>query len=149
MNDNAESSGDRRLLTWLVLAAIAVLAAGGTWFALRRQPAPAPVVQAAGEGEETPAMRAARLGAIDSTQKRAWVDAIPDLDLSRMSPAQRELFLRVANTRDCTCGCGFTLAACRRFDSECDVSGPRAAALAESVAAGLVRDTGGLRRRPD
>jgi hypothetical protein len=146
MNDNSGSSGVRRLPPWPVLAAVAVLAAGGAWFALRRQPAPAPVVQAA--GEETPAMRAARLGAIDSTQKRAWVDAIPDLDLSRMSPAQRELFLRVANTRDCTCGCGFTLAACRRFDSECDVSGPRAAALAESVAAGLVRDTGGLRRRP-
>ena len=73
--------------------------------------------------------RALRLAAIDSTQKSEWVDDIPDLQLSAMSPVARGLFLRIANGRRCTCGCGFTLAGCRRFDSECELSGPRASAL--------------------
>ncbi|MEQ1832581.1 MAG: hypothetical protein ABL977_05950, partial [Candidatus Eisenbacteria bacterium] len=72
--------------------------------------------------------RALRLAAIDSTKKTAWVDDIPDLELAALSPAARATFLRIANGRHCGCGCGFTLAGCRRFDTECEVSGPRAQA---------------------
>ena len=86
-------------------------------------------------GEDVVA-RALRLAAIDTTKKREWVDDIPDLDLAALTPAGREVFTRIANGRACTCGCGFTLAGCRRFDSECEFSGPRAGALYDSVRAG-------------
>jgi hypothetical protein len=92
--------------------------------------------------------RALRLAAIDSTHKRDWVDDIPDLDLAALTPEARETFLRIANGRRCTCGCGFTLAGCRRFDSECEVSGPRAGALYDSVRAGRIARADGFRRRP-
>jgi hypothetical protein len=92
-------------------------------------------------GEDVVA-RALRLAAIDTTRKKKWVDDIPDLELASLSPAARETFLRIANGRACTCGCGFTLAGCRRFDSECDVSGPRARALFDSVRAGRITSAG-------
>ena len=95
----------------------------------------APVAAPDEAGEDVVA-RALRLAAIDTTKKRAWVDDIPDLDLAALTPAERELFTRIANGRACTCGCGFTLAGCRRFDSECEFSGPRASALYDSVHAG-------------
>ena len=87
------------------------------------------------EGEDVVA-RALRLAAIDSTHKKEWVGDIPDLDLAALTPGARATFLRIANGRMCTCGCGFTLAGCRRFDNECEVSGPRAQALFDSVRAG-------------
>jgi hypothetical protein len=98
-------------------------------------------------GEDVVA-RALRLAAIDTTRKKKWVDDIPDLELASLSPAARETFLRIANGRACTCGCGFTLAGCRRFDSECDVSGPRAQALFDSVRAGRITSAGGFPAGP-
>lgn len=98
-------------------------------------------------GEDVVA-RALRLAAIDTTRKKKWVDDIPDLDLASLSPAARETFLRIANGRRCTCGCGFTLAGCRRFDSECDVSGPRAQALFDSVRVGRITSAGNFPERP-
>jgi len=92
--------------------------------------------------------RALRLAAIDTTKKKEWVEDIPDLDLASLSPGAREVFLRIANGRRCRCGCGFTLAGCRRFDSECDVSGPRAQALFDSVRAGRVASAEGFPERP-
>lgn len=83
--------------------------------------------------------RALRLAAIDSTKKTGWVDDIPDLELTALTPAARATFLRIANGRRCGCGCGFTLAGCRRFDTECEVSGPRAQALFDSVRGGLLK----------
>ena len=88
-------------------------------------------------GEDVVA-RALRLAAVDTTKKREWVDEIPDLDLAALTPAEREVFTRIANGRACTCGCGFTLAGCRRFDSECEFSGPRASALYDSVHSGTL-----------
>ena len=98
-------------------------------------------------GEDVVA-RALRLAAIDTTRKKKWVDDIPDLELASLSPTARETFLRIANGRACTCGCGFTLAGCRRFDSECDVSGPRAQALFDSVRAGRITSAGGFPAGP-
>jgi hypothetical protein len=76
------------------------------------------------------------------------VDDIPDLDLAALTPAERELFTRIANGRACTCGCGFTLAGCRRFDSECEFSGPRASALYDSVHAGKLTRADGYPAKP-
>ena len=92
--------------------------------------------------------RALRLAAIDTTKKKAWVDDIPDLDLAALTGPERERFLRIANGRRCTCGCGFTLAGCRRFDSECETSGPRARALYDSVRAGQITSAQGFPERP-
>ena len=98
-------------------------------------------------GEDVVA-RALRLAGIDTTRKKQWVEDIPDLELASLAPAARETFLRIANGRRCTCGCGFTLAGCRRFDSECDKSGPRARALFDSVRAGLLTSADGFPVRP-
>src|SRR5215510_2757341 len=141
-----------------VLAVVGVLAAAGlaAW-SLRgsfqmpvREPRraavdPVPV----DDGGEDVVARALRLASIDSTKKQEWVSDIPDLELVTLTAKQRELFLRIANTRRCNCGCGFTLAGCRRFDSECEVSGPRAKALFDSVHAGLLTSAEGFPERPD
>ena len=86
---------------------------------------------------------------IDSTEiKTGWRDEVPGVDLATLAPAQRDLFLRVANTQKCTCGCGFTLAGCRTYDTTCPVSGPRVRALADSVRRGWIASARGLRARP-
>ena len=100
-----------------------------------------------GDGEDVVA-RALRLAAIDTTKKQQWVDDLPDLDLATLTSGQRETFLRIANGRRCGCGCGFTLAGCRRFDSECETSGPKAEALYDSVRSGRVSSAAGFRGRP-
>jgi hypothetical protein len=112
-----------------------------------REGAGAPAGGDVDAGEDVVA-RALRLAAVDSTKKKEWVDDIPDLELASLSPAAHETFLRIANGRRCRCGCGFTLAGCRRFDSECEVSGPRAQALFDSVRTGLVASAEGFPERP-
>ena len=93
---------------------------------------------------------------VDSTAiKRGWRDVVPGVDLAVFSAAQRERFLRCANSEDCTCGCGYTLAACRNFDLTCPVSLPRVEALrhasdgkSEEFTDGLIASARGLRERP-
>jgi len=92
--------------------------------------------------------RALRLASIDPKHKDQWVDDIPDLDLAALTPAARATFLKIANGRHCTCGCGFTLAGCRRYDDECETSGPRARALYDSVRAGTIARADGYPERP-
>ena len=115
---------------------------------MRVRPPAGGVVATPEDAGEDVVGRALRLAAVDTTKKREWVDEIPDLDLAAMTPAQRETFTRVANGRACTCGCGFTLAGCRRFDSECEFSGPRASALYDSVRTGKLTRADGYRERP-
>ena len=86
---------------------------------------------------------------VDSTViKRGWRDAVPGVELAVFSATQREQFVRLANSEDCTCGCGYTLAACRNFDLTCPVSLPRVEAMRDSVLHGLVASARGLRTRP-
>ena len=92
--------------------------------------------------------RALRLARIDEGEKTRWVEELSDPDPSTLPAGPREVFLRIANTRSCTCGCGFTLAACRRFDDQCEFSGPRARALFDSVRTGRIRSAEGYRDRP-
>jgi hypothetical protein len=141
----------------LALAVVgALLIAGLVAYTLRRPAAVTALPHAAkmlatpadtGGGEDM-VKRALRLASIDPKHKDQWVDDIPDLDLAALAPGPRALFLRVANGRRCDCGCGFTLAGCRRFDDQCEFSGPRARALYDSVKAGRIARADGYPERP-
>jgi len=144
--------------TTLVLALVgAILIAGLVALALRRPGAPRAAAPVAAKiisdppdtarGEDVVA-RALRLASIDPKHKDQWVDDIPDLDLAALTPATRATFLRIANGRRCDCGCGFTLAGCRRFDDQCEFSGPRARALYDSVRTGRIASADGYPERP-
>jgi hypothetical protein len=85
---------------------------------------------------------------VDSVQiKTGWRDDVPGIDLAAMTKEKQELFLRHANSQMCSCGCGYTLAACRKFDTTCPVSGPRVEALRDSIEQGLITSARGLRER--
>ena len=143
-----QSSGFRRLV--VMLAIVAVVAAVVVVLRDSAKPAgsPAAAPPPAALEPEDDVRRALRLAGVDSTKKNEWVDEIPSADLSGLDARRTEVFLRFANARRCTCGCGFTLAACRVFDPSCEVSGPLVAALLDSVARDLVTETRGLRERP-
>lgn len=144
-----QSSGFRRLVVMLALVATLAAAAVVIRDAYRPPAAPVPPVAPAAAGSRADSLeRALRLAGVDSTKKNEWVDEIPGADLAALDPVRTEVFLRFANARRCTCGCGFTLAACRRFDPSCEVSGPLVDALLDSVSRGLLADARGLRRRP-
>ena len=59
---------------------------------------------------------------------------IPGLDLSALSPDQRQAALKRLNMDSCTCGCGLTLAQCRINDTSCGVSLPLARQVVDDVA---------------
>ena len=70
----------------------------------------------------------------DSTEiKTGWRNTVRGIDLAVFTPKQRVLYLKIMNGRGCTCGCGFTLAACRENDLTCPVSLPRVEELRDSV----------------
>jgi hypothetical protein len=71
-------------------------------------------------------------------EKTRWVDEVPGVDVSALDASQRVVFLQVVNGRRCTCGCGYTLAACRVHDASCDVSLPRVEAVRDSVRRGWI-----------
>lgn len=47
---------------------------------------------------------------------------LPGVDLSRLTPAQKAKALHQFNAESCTCGCQYTLAQCRIWDRNCNVS---------------------------
>ncbi len=47
---------------------------------------------------------------------------LPGVDLSKLTPDQKKTVLHRFNADTCTCGCKFTLAQCRIWDSACAVS---------------------------
>lgn len=47
---------------------------------------------------------------------------LPGIDLSKLTPEQKRVALRRLNAETCSCGCKFTLAQCRIWDSACAVS---------------------------
>jgi hypothetical protein len=137
------------LRLFAVLGAIAILVLAA--IAIRAQLAPARR-GAAGGGFAEPrgdvVSEALELAQPDSVRRKtAWVSDIPDLELASLSGRARETFLRIANGRMCDCGCGYTLAGCRRYDTTCPVSGPRARALFDSVRAGHIVRAEGVTER--
>ena len=145
MNDSRTPRTSHRVLSLLLLIVLALAVGFAVRAALHPTQKRAPLVIEEGAGEESPNARAERLAAVDSSEKTTWVDEIPEFDVSMLTPPQRRLFIRYANAQSCTCGCGFTLAACRRYDAQCDISLPRVERLRDSVAAGLLTRAEGLR----
>lgn len=142
-----QSTGFRRLFVLLAACVLLLVAAVVTRDRFRPVP-PAPPEDPLA-GVDDPITRSLRMTDVDSTTiKQRWVEEIPNLDVSMLDPTQLETFVRFANAEQCTCGCGFTLAACRAYDATCDASGPRVEALRDSVAKGLVKLRKGLRERP-
>jgi hypothetical protein len=47
---------------------------------------------------------------------------LPGVDLLKLTPEQKKIVLHRFNADTCTCGCKFTLAQCRIWDSACAVS---------------------------
>lgn len=111
--------------------------------------APAPSTSSDTAGGEAAIEHALAMARTDSASIKArWIEDLSGFDLSGLSAARRDLFLRAANSQRCTCGCGYTLAGCRQSDMSCDISGPRLAALLDSVRTGALRGAAGLRERP-
>src|SRR6266849_4984429 len=50
---------------------------------------------------------------------------LPGVDLSKLTPPQKQVALHKFNAEGCTCGCKFTLAQCRIYDHNCAVSKSR------------------------
>jgi len=152
MDETPKPAGPRNVRAIVVLVALLVVAVGvaSVFRAGPRRPAvrEAPAAVEGGEPGENDVQRALRLAGIDSTKKDEWVEAVEGASDSRLTPARREVYVRFANAERCTCGCGFTLAACRRFDSTCEVSGPRIGRLLDSIVTGRPRSVAGLRERP-
>jgi hypothetical protein len=132
----------------LVLYAIATLFA---WWRTREESLPAGVDPAALDTSDRvvgEALSQIPPAQIDSAEiKTGWRDRVPGFDPSGLDSTRDAVFLRAANTRTCTCGCGFTLASCRTFDTTCPVSEARVRALRDSVRRDLIGSRG-LRARP-
>jgi thiol-disulfide isomerase/thioredoxin len=47
---------------------------------------------------------------------------LPGVDLSKLTPEQKTVALHKFNAEACTCGCGYTLAQCRIYDRDCQIS---------------------------
>jgi thiol-disulfide isomerase/thioredoxin len=50
---------------------------------------------------------------------------LPGVDMTKLTPEQKTVALHRMNEETCTCGCKYTLAQCRIFDSACHVSKER------------------------
>ncbi|HEY8715422.1 MAG TPA: TlpA disulfide reductase family protein, partial [Candidatus Acidoferrum sp.] len=61
---------------------------------------------------------------------------LPGVDMSKLTTAQKTAALRRMNEESCTCGCTYTLAQCRIYDSACHVSKDRTAKIVAKIAGG-------------
>jgi thiol-disulfide isomerase/thioredoxin len=60
---------------------------------------------------------------------------LPGVNMSKLSAEQKAVVLHRLNAESCTCGCKYTLAQCRIYDSACAISKGRAAKIVAEVAA--------------
>ena len=58
---------------------------------------------------------------------------LPGVNLSRLTPPQKQAALHKFNAEACTCGCNFTLAQCRIYDHNCAVSKSRTQKIVAEV----------------
>lgn len=61
---------------------------------------------------------------------------LPGVDLSRLTPEQKAAALHKFNAEGCTCGCQYTLAQCRIWDRNCNVSKEATAKIVAALVAG-------------
>ena len=59
---------------------------------------------------------------------------LPGVDMSKLTPAKKAVALQRMNEETCTCGCMYTLAQCRIYDSACHVSKERTAKIVAGAA---------------
>jgi len=59
---------------------------------------------------------------------------LPGVDMTSLTPAQKTVALHRMNEETCTCGCQYTLAQCRIYDSACHVSRERTAKIVAECA---------------
>ena len=59
---------------------------------------------------------------------------LPGVDLSKLTPEQKIAALHKFNAESCTCGCPYTLAQCRIWDRNCNVSKDATAKIVASLA---------------
>jgi protein-disulfide isomerase len=69
---------------------------------------------------------------------QAWktADALPGVDLSGLSPAQKTTVLKILREEGCSCGCNMKLAECRIADTQCSYSNGLAAAIVDAIKQG-------------
>ena len=60
---------------------------------------------------------------------------LPGVDLTKLSQDQRDAALHKFNADSCDCGCKFTLAQCRIYDPDCQISQRRAAEIVKKISA--------------
>lgn len=135
---------------WMALAAFVALGLGLAiaWQQTRPRPpaAPAPHEEPTGAAIDE-ALR--HVQPIDSTAfKQRWLDEVRGIEVSDLGARGRELFVALANTEQCTCGCGYTLAGCRASDMTCETSSGRVQALHDSIRAGHITGARGTRKPP-
>ncbi len=58
---------------------------------------------------------------------------LPGVNLSGLTPQQKQIALHKFNAEGCTCGCGFTLAQCRIYDRNCPVSRSRTEKIVSEI----------------
>ena len=66
----------------------------------------------------------------------AGADALPGVDMSGLTPGQTTLVLKILESHDCGCGCGFKIAECRVKDSACSYSKGLAKTIVEAIKSG-------------
>ena len=64
---------------------------------------------------------------------------LPGVDLSKLTPEQRQTALHHFNAEACTCGCKFTLAQCRIYDRNCATSKARTEKIIAEISGGAVQ----------
>jgi thiol-disulfide isomerase/thioredoxin len=60
---------------------------------------------------------------------------LPGVNLSKLTPKQKTVALHKFNAETCTCGCQYTLAQCRIYDRNCEVSKTATTKIIASLAA--------------
>jgi len=63
---------------------------------------------------------------------------LPGVDMTNLTPAQKTVALHRMNEETCTCGCQYTLAQCRIYDSACHVSKERTTKIVAECANGMI-----------
>jgi thiol-disulfide isomerase/thioredoxin len=61
---------------------------------------------------------------------------LPGVDLSKLTPAQKQVALKRMNSESCTCGCRLTLAQCRINDTACPTSRQIANKIVQEILSG-------------
>jgi hypothetical protein len=64
---------------------------------------------------------------------------LPGVDLSKLTPEQKQVALHRFNAQTCSCGCEYTLAQCRIYDRYCPVSKSRTEKIVAAVSGAATR----------